>query len=174
MTLCPRVAEHHSGKLKTNKQTSIFQHFLGYEPANPQITRSLAWFSGCSHSQLISIINESIYNPSNYEYFLFLAFSLFFFNFFLFFGVHANWPQSFNSFTFNHTLLVARESPERRHTVQKCLITAAFQIKRRRCIIHLWRIPLWTSHGIKKPSNLVIAWYKQFGGWDPGETHTLH
>lgn len=50
-------------------------------------------------------------------------------------------PQSINSFKFNHTVLMARESPEWGNTVQKGLITAAFQIKWRRCIIHLWRIP---------------------------------
>ncbi len=45
------------------------------------------------------------------------------------------------SFTFSLTVLTAHESLEQRNTVQKCLNYAAFQIKWRRCIIHLWRIP---------------------------------
>lgn len=90
---------------------------------------------------------------------------------------YASLPQSINSSTFNHTVLTAHESPEWGNTVQKCLITAAFQIKWRRCIIHLWRIPgEWGSAGktgsvwgFPSASHLAIGWCTQFCNWDPGE-----
>lgn len=92
-------------------------------------------------------------------------------------------PQSINSFKFNHAVLKARESPDWGNTVQKCLITAAFQIKWRRCIIQLWRIPCeWGPAGKQEVCevflsavHLTISSYTQFCVWDPGETmqHSL-
>lgn len=52
-------------------------------------------------------------------------------------------PQSINRFksqTQPHSAFGTWD-PRVGNAMQKCLITAAFQIKWRRCIIHLWRIP---------------------------------
>lgn len=82
----------------------------------------------------------------------------------------ANSPHSIESSTFNHTVLMACQSPEPGNTVQKCLIMAAFQIISRGCVIHLWTTPReWATVG--KLSN----WHTQVRSKDPGETiqHSL-
>lgn len=94
-----------------------------------EVTRSLLWSSGCCHSELICVNKwVNLHSLKIWIVSEFLPLRLFL-------------PQSINGFIFHHTALMARESTGWGSTVQKCLIMAAFQIKWRRCIIHLWRIP---------------------------------